>query len=189
MIFVNDFVEDVISILDLNGRHVSGVAANITASVYDNVNGLASVPVVAEIGATGMYFIDFQPIAEGTWKVKWVCTSPIAQTSHRFIVRNAQDVVADQVWDELTAGHGAAGSFGLLVQNISLAIAALNDLSIADVQTALTNQGYTNVRAALLDNLDMAISGIAAAVDAVLSAAHGAGSWESAPCDYDTQPF
>lgn len=37
-------------------------------------------------------------------------------------------------------------------------IAALNDLSIADVQTALTAQGYTVVRAALLDNLDALIS-------------------------------
>ena len=38
------------------------------------------------------------------------------------------------------------------------AIGALNDLSIADVQTALTNQGYTAARALLLDNLDAAIS-------------------------------
>ena len=37
-------------------------------------------------------------------------------------------------------------------------IAALNDLSIADVQTALTNQGYTAARALLLDNLDATIS-------------------------------
>lgn len=38
------------------------------------------------------------------------------------------------------------------------AIAALNNISIADVQTALTNQGYTGARALLLDNLDAAIS-------------------------------
>lgn len=54
---------------------------------------------------------------------------------------------------------------------IIAAIAALNDLSIADVETALTNQGYTTVRAALLDNLDAAVSSrnavtpLAAAVD------------------------
>lgn len=41
---------------------------------------------------------------------------------------------------------------------IIAAIAALNDLSITDVETALTNQGYTTVRAALLDNLDAAVS-------------------------------
>lgn len=38
------------------------------------------------------------------------------------------------------------------------AIAALNDLDITDVQTALTNQGYTPARAILLDNLDVAVS-------------------------------
>lgn len=37
-------------------------------------------------------------------------------------------------------------------------IAALNNLSIADVQTALDNQGYSAARALLLDNLDAAIS-------------------------------
>lgn len=42
-------------------------------------------------------------------------------------------------------------------------IGNLNNLAIADVQTALTNQGYTVARAALLDNLsnlDMAISAL-----------------------------
>jgi hypothetical protein len=37
-------------------------------------------------------------------------------------------------------------------------IAALNDLDITDVQTALTNQGYTTARAPKLDNLDVAVS-------------------------------
>lgn len=41
-------------------------------------------------------------------------------------------------------------------------IAALNNVSIADIQTALTNQGYTAARALLLDNLDAAISAIPA---------------------------
>lgn len=87
-------------------------------------------------------------------------------------------------------------------------IAALNDIDIADVQTALTNQGYTGARAVLLDFLDAAISSrnsvvpLAAAtdqaehdatqaaiaglndpstadIDSVLTAAHGAGSWQT----------
>ncbi len=37
-------------------------------------------------------------------------------------------------------------------------IASLNNVSIADVQTALTNQGYTVVRAGKLDNLDGTVS-------------------------------
>jgi hypothetical protein len=47
------------------------------------------------------------------------------------------------------------------------AIAALNDLSQADVQSALTAQGYTSVRAALLDNLDASISSVVAAIGAL----------------------
>lgn len=61
-------------------------------------------------------------------------------------------------------------------------IAALNDLSIADVQTAMTNQGYTAARAPNLDNLDAAVSSrsshTAVDVDTQLSGTHGAGSWE-----------
>ena len=47
--------------------------------------------------------------------------------------------------------------------------AALNDLSQADVQAALTAQGYTSVRASLLDNLDAAISTSVASILAAIS--------------------
>ena len=47
------------------------------------------------------------------------------------------------------------------------ALAALNDLAIADVQTALTNQGYTAARAVFLDNLDATISSIASDIAAL----------------------
>lgn len=47
------------------------------------------------------------------------------------------------------------------------AIAALENLSQADVQAALTAHGYTSVRAALLDNLDAAISGLVTDVASV----------------------
>lgn len=46
-------------------------------------------------------------------------------------------------------------------------IAALNNLSQADVQSALTAQGYTAARATLLDNLDAAVSAVLAAVAAL----------------------
>jgi len=46
------------------------------------------------------------------------------------------------------------------ISSIATAIGLLNDLSVADVQTAMTNQGYTGARAILLDNLDMAISAL-----------------------------
>lgn len=47
---------------------------------------------------------------------------------------------------------------------IIAAIGALNDLSQADVQAAMTAQGYTVARAALIDNLDAAITTILVAI-------------------------
>jgi len=84
-------------------------------------------------------------------------------------------------------------------------IAALNNLAIADVQTALTNQGYTIARAPNLDNLDAAITtrsdfdettdpvelldtggtaGTSAAelvvdIEADLASKHGSGQWDA----------
>ena len=76
------------------------------------------------------------------------------------------------------------------ISSVITAIAALNDLSQADVQSAMTAQGYTTVRAALLDNLDAAVSAVLTAIaalndvsvldiDVQLTATHGAGSWQT----------
>jgi len=82
-----------------------------------------------------------------------------------------------------TAGRAALldnlSDLDAAISSVLSAIGALNDLSQADVQAAMTAQGYTTVRAALLDNLDGAISAVPSAVDSVLSAAHGSGSWET----------
>ena len=50
---------------------------------------------------------------------------------------------------------------------IQAQIAGLNDLSQADVQAALTAQGYTTARAANLDNLDAAISTVLSQIAAL----------------------
>ena len=57
-------------------------------------------------------------------------------------------------------------------------IAALNDLSITDVQTALTNQGYTVARAANLDNIDTAFSDRLILIEKILR-----NRWEVDPSD------
>lgn len=103
--------------------------------------------------------------------------------------------IADAVWDESVAGHTTAGTFGESLDNADTAsaaidgrlpsdpadeslqqashtqtqadIAALNDLSIPDVQTALNSEGYTSARATNLDNLDVAVSTRAAPGDAM----------------------
>lgn len=59
-----------------------------------------------------------------------------------------------------TAIIGEIDANEVKIDSIISLIGLLNDLSIADVQTAMDNQGYTAVRAALLDNLDAAISSI-----------------------------
>lgn len=53
------------------------------------------------------------------------------------------------------------------LETLSDQIDALNDLAIADVQTAMTNQGYTAARAPNLDNLDVTVSSRAAPGDAM----------------------
>lgn len=60
--------------------------------------------------------------------------------------------------DATVSSRSTSVEVGAVTTAVLAAIAALQDLSIADVQTALTNQGLTVVRAALLDNLDAAIS-------------------------------
>ena len=70
------------------------------------------------------------------------------------------------------------------------AIAALNDLSSSDVQAALTAQGYTSIRAGLLNslsNLDATITSVLAAIAALndLSAVDVKAQADQALIDYD----
>ena len=98
------------------------------------------------------------------------------------------------MWDAIISSHTDPGSAGLLQafldaavssrqsesaaasraatnqsehDTTQLAIGALNDISIPDVQTALDNQGYTAARSALIDNLDATISSVIAAISAL----------------------
>jgi hypothetical protein len=94
--------------------------------------------------------------------------------------------MGNAVWNATTAAAVTAGTFGMLTktnldatissrlseansasrQTVNIAehdatqatLAGLNNLSIANVQTAMTNQGYTGVRGAYLDRLDVAVS-------------------------------
>lgn len=74
----------------------------------------------------------------------------------------------EQIWSELLPGAYGAGEAGYILGTyLNTGVAAvlneilgLNDLSIGDVQDAMTAQGYTTGRATLLDNLDAPISSI-----------------------------
>ena len=61
---------------------------------------------------------------------------------------------------EVTQEMSLLLSIQATINSIQSDITNLNDLSIADVQTALTNQGYTSARAVLLDYLNAAITSI-----------------------------
>ena len=75
----------------------------------------------------------------------------------------------DQHLDDIEADTAAmepliTANLDAAISSVVAAIAALNDLSQADVQTAMTTQGYTTARAALLDNLDAAVTAVLTAI-------------------------
>lgn len=105
-----------------------------------------------------------------------------AAISSRAVPGDEMDLIDDAItsakYDEATAfplaqadtGASAVARTGAdadTLETLSDQIDGLNDLAIADVQTALTNQGYTAGRAPNLDNLDATISSRAAPGDAM----------------------
>ncbi len=109
--------------------------------------------------------------------------------------------VADAVWDEAKSGHVAAGSFGEEVQlhSLSTEVAAVQ-ADTDNIQTRLPGAlvggrmdsdvgnmqaGTVNAAAVATDAIDAdalatdAVSEISTDVDTVLTAAHGAGAWNS----------
>lgn len=88
------------------------------------------------------------------------------------IVNIADDDTYDLIFVNVSAGSVVLPApvslrLGQYVDSLFDSLTALNDVSIADVQMALTNQGYTAARALLLDNLDAAISSVATAIAAL----------------------
>ena len=71
-------------------------------------------------------------------------------------VSSTDIVLVSEVTQEMSLLLSIQATVDIIQNDIS----NLNDLSIADVQTALTNQGYTSARAVLLDYLNAAITSI-----------------------------
>ena len=91
--------------------------------------------------------------------------------------------VADAVWDELKAGHVGAGSFGEEVQSHATPTEVVTSLGTYGAATG----AQVATRAAPGDSMDLITDAVDAnalaasaitELDAALSAAHGAGSWE-----------
>ncbi len=67
--------------------------------------------------------------------------------------------LAKSVWDVLLSDIVTTDSIGVLLKtNVDAAVSSRSTLTAADVQSAMTAQGYTSARASNLDNLDAAVS-------------------------------
>lgn len=114
------------------------------------------------------------------------------------LAASAVNEIADQVWDELIAGHLGAGSTGaalnaagsagdpwttplpgaygagtagnIIGNNLDAAVSSRSTLDGTGVQTALTSQGYTTTRAGYLDTLNGLVVAIWASVTRTLTA-------------------
>lgn len=129
--------------IDGDGNPITGILNGQWVKVLYNPSGIdvsGTITVtVAELG-DGVYRVTFTPNVDGSWVL---------------VLEN----VANDI--RFSSGYQAGQN---TFDDLATDIAALNDLSIADVQTALTNQGYTTVRAVLLDNLDATISSVLSAI-------------------------
>jgi hypothetical protein len=199
---------DELYVIDGDGTPITGILDAQWVKVLYNPSGIdvsGSITVtVTELG-DGIYRVTFTPNVDGSWAlVLENVANDVRFSSNYQSAQNTTDDIADDIADiadDIAAlndlsiadvqtamtNQGYTTARALLLDNLDAtissvlsAIAALNNLSQADVQAAMTAQGYTTVRAALLDNLDASISGVPSAVDAVLTAAHGSGSWTSA---------
>lgn len=83
---------------------------------------------------------------------------------------NAQVAAALATYDAATGTDVSAAQTAIIADTgateaaVLAAIGALNNLSQAGVQAAMTAQGYTTARATLLDNLDATVSSVATAI-------------------------
>lgn len=144
-------------------------SAAITASKFGASAITSSVLATNAIGAN--------QIAANAITAAKIATDAIGAAQVAANAIGASELAADAVTEIvtgllatlLTSGESVNAALSRL-DNIDADVAGLNDLSIADVQTALTNQGYTTVRAALLDNLDETLSDVRADVAALQAA-------------------
>lgn len=196
-----------------SGLLASGIASgDFTVTVRDptSTNTMAS-PTVTEVGVTGLYFFDVLAAftltnGAGPYGVHVEVNSAAPNSrgvivdSVDFTTSDIDDLptatgIADAVWDETIAGHSGVGSAGLELQNKSEPGDAMDLVADAVDATALATSGVNEIRDSILSdstpfagaNIDAAItsrsSHSAADVDTVLTASHGAGSWQSATVD------
>ena len=93
---------------------------------------------------------------------------------------------ASLVWSAAVTSLTGANTIGKrIVDYLDTTVSSRSTLTVSDVQTALTNQGYTTARASKLDNLDVAVSSRLASAD--YTAPPGTASIANAVWSYATR--
>jgi len=140
------------------GAPVLGGAATITIWYPGDAFGAPTISAVAmPEWAQGVYrYVTAALAGVGVYKV--ICQIVASNLYCGGTFEIIDDRIGDILADTAAIEPLVTANLDVAISTVIAAIVALNDLSIADVQTAMTNQGYTAVRAILLDNLDAAIS-------------------------------
>jgi hypothetical protein len=118
-----------VKFVDASGAEWMSMTIDIplTASDIDTVDGIVD-SILADTGTDGVV------LANDAITAAKIAADAIGASE---LAADAVAEIADAVWDEAIAGHAGAGSFGEEVQShaLSTEIAALNDLSAAEVNT------------------------------------------------------
>ena len=146
-----------VTLTNNQGNFVTGVT--ITYEIRNSItNVLADSGTLTEV--SGLYFVDFTFTTLGQFRVLYF--TPVTFPNDLELVdvtiaqANANDIT--NIISEIDDNEAKIDLLQIDLTQILSDVAGLNDLSIADIQTALINQGYTVVRAGNLDNLDVAVS-------------------------------
>lgn len=130
---------------------------------------------VTSESASSMSVIDAQNQSGASVSLSSSTLASVGNGVYRFDSSQFSPVLAGPVQVLLTAEDNLGNKIsksvfvGGYVDNINASIASR--ATPTDVQSSMTAQGYTTARAAFLDNLDAAISGVATAVWTVASGA------------------
>lgn len=149
---------------------VSGVGTQLNLRAYSggmNIIGMDNAGSNASLEFTAGQVILAASNTAGTIVVRGIVSPITDNTAGATVITDAAvqgitindtNLIVNTNLDVLVSSRATPADIAASELVITNAIAALNNISIADVQTALTNQGYTSVRALLLDNLDVAVS-------------------------------
>ena len=177
---VSDFVTGLTDVLLEIRRESDGFYLDFNDSTFKNTGWTTRQNQMAELDVTnspGTYFYNFDTSSlpddnyflrvtsatahntpwEAELKVGDYVDNLDATVSSRATEANAT-TNTNSIISEVDANETKIDLLQIDLTQVLSDIAGLNDLAIADIQTALTNQGYTIARATKIDNLDTTVA-------------------------------